>query len=329
MLSSNKSKKYNLLCEDDEELRVDIFLMENIHGHSRSFFQKCIKEELLKVNGKIVKASYILRKGDEIEFQVPPLQAAEPEPQNIPLNILYEDDDLIVLNKQSNLAVHPAPGTPDKTLVNALLYHIKGLSGIGGVIRPGIVHRLDKDTSGVMLVAKSDKAHQVLSERIKTRHVKRIYQAIVWGVPKENCGVIEAPIGRNPKNPLYFSVNLKKGKLARTYYENIEVFENFSLLRLSLETGRTHQIRVHLLHIGHPIVGEPIYCKKRTNEQLAPIKKKTPKIFSALQSINRQLLHSTEIYFNHPISDKPMFFRSEPPDDFSTFLSILRQESKI
>ncbi len=320
--------KYNFIYNLDNQDRVDHFLSDNIEGHSRSFYQKCIKGGFLTVNGKLVKSNYKLKNFDKIEFTIPPPEPPEPEPQNIPINIVYEDEHILVINKQTDLVVHPAPGNPDNTLVNALLYHIKDLSGIGGVIRPGIVHRLDKDTSGLMLIAKSDAAHTILSERIKNREVKRIYQAIVWGIPKENHATIDAPIGRNPKDNFYWTVNYKNGKPARTYYETIEIFKYFSLLRLSLETGRTHQIRVHLLHIKHPVVGDPVYFIKTTNEQEAILKKECPKIYSALKSINRQILHSSEIYFNHPLTNQPLFFKSIPPDDFTSFLNLLFKYNK-
>lgn len=328
MESTAEPTVFKYVYDEIEARRIDHFLTEKIEGHSRSLIQKWIKDGRLCVNGEAVKSNYKPRFNDEIELVIPPPEPAEPLPQEIPLDILFEDKDIIVLNKQHGLAVHPAPGTPDKTLVNALLYHIKNLSGIGGVLRPGIVHRLDKDTTGVMIVAKNDASHRILAERIKNRSVKRVYHAIIWGVPKENYGVIEAPIGRNPAKNFLWAVNYEKGKSARTYYETIETFRNFSLLRLILETGRTHQIRVHMQHLGHPIVGDPLYIKKVSKELADDLKKHSIKVFTELKSITRQLLHSYELNFNHPISDEPLFFNAPYPGDFNTFLSMLRKYCK-
>ena len=329
MNSSETQKIISFRGEDISGRRVDQYLTEKLPEFSRSLIQKWIKDGAVLVNGVSVKQNHKIRLGDQVEVKIPPPAPAIPEPQNIPLNILFEDEHLIILNKQHGIVVHPAPGNPDRTLVNALLFHTSGLSGIGGVIRPGIVHRLDKDTSGLMLIAKTDTAHKILSANIANRSVKRIYRAIIWGTFKEKHGSIEIPIGRSSHNKLKWAVNWKDGKIARTHFKSLEIFTHFSLVELSLDTGRTHQIRIHLSYIGNPVVGDPVYSKRSAQERLGLIENESPKIFPVLQSINRQLLHAVELHFNHPITEEPMDFKSEPPDDFRTFLQVLRNEDQV
>jgi len=247
-------------------------------------------------------------RGDQIEIILPPPVPAEPRAQAIALKIVFEDEHMLVIDKPAGLVVHPAPGSPDGTLVNALLAHCsETLSGIGGVARPGIVHRLDKDTSGLMVVAKHDRAHQGLSAQLLDRSLGRTYLAFVWGTPTPRAGKIDAPIGRHPVDRKKMAV-VKSGRSAVTHYEVLEILDGASLVKCKLETGRTHQIRVHLSHIGHPLVGDPVYGKGR----------RPPPI-----PLARQALHATEIRFIHPVTGKPMTFHSDLPPDLSALQSVL------
>lgn len=279
---------------------------------SRARAQALIASGLVKMNGKVVDSNRVsVAIGDKIEIILPPAVPAEPEAQDIALNIVFEDEHMLVIDKPVGLVVHPAPGSPDGTLVNALLAHCGDtLSGVGGVKRPGIVHRLDKDTSGLMVVAKSDQAHQGLSAQLLDHSLGRTYLAFVWGVPAPRAGKIDAAIGRHPTQRQKMSV-LKSGtrdaREAVTHYEVLESFGGVSLVRCKLETGRTHQIRVHLSHIGHPLVGDPVYGKGRP----PPI------------PLPRQALHAAEIRFVHPVSEKEMTFHSDLPPDLSALKSAL------
>ncbi len=263
----------------------------------------------------IEEPSRKVKRGECFVVDIPPAVQAEPEPQALDLDIVYEDGDLLVVDKPAGLVVHPAPGNPDRTLVNALLAHCgASLSGIGGVRRPGIVHRLDKDTSGIMVVAKNDEAHQALSRLFATHDLTRAYLALVWGAPKPRSGVIDAAIGRHPKDRKRMAVRQSGGRAARTDYQ---VEENFgsplhptaSLVRCRLHTGRTHQVRVHLAHIGCPVVGDPVYGSRRN--RVGP---------QALKSFNRQALHAAVLAFRHPRTGQEMNFASELPQDFRTLL---------
>ncbi len=294
--------------EKDEGIRIDKYLTQIFEDKSRSFIQGLIEKENIKVNGKIPKSNYKLRKSDEIEIIIPEPQILKVEPENIPIDIVYEDEDVIVVNKPQGMVVHPAPGNYNGTLVNALLYHCKDLSSINGVIRPGIVHRIDKDTSGILVVAKNDEAHNKLSEQLKDHSMKREYYALIEGRLKNDSGTIDKPLGRNKKDRLKIGI-VEDGKRAVTHYEVLERYNGYTLIKCVLETGRTHQIRVHMSSIGFPLVGDPLYGFKRQKFK-----------------VEGQVLHAKTLGFIHPRSGKYMEFTSELPQYFEDLLNKLRNE---
>lgn len=250
--------------ENEEGERVDRFLAGEMEERSRSYIQKLIKEGNIKINGRPVKASYRLALGDQAEVIIPEIEDIEIVPENIPLDILYEDGDIIIVNKPKQMVVHPAPGHERGTLVNALMYHCQDeLSGIGGSRRPGIVHRIDMDTTGSLVVCKNDMAHQSLSLQLKEHSINRIYEAVVHGNIKEDSGVINAPVGRHPLDRKKMSTHSKNGRAAVTHYDVLKRFGDYTYIRCRLETGRTHQIRVHMAETGHPIVGDRVYGPKK------------------------------------------------------------------
>ncbi|MBR2372541.1 MAG: RluA family pseudouridine synthase, partial [Clostridia bacterium] len=279
-----------VIPEDNDGDRLDTAVSDNLTDISRARCQKLIKDGAVWLNGKIEKASKTVREGDVAEVLIPELKPVELLPQDIPLDIVWQDENMAVINKQQGLTVHPANGVYTDTLVNALLYHIKDLSGINGDIRPGIVHRLDKDTSGLMVVAKNDVAHRSLAEQISTKTCRRIYYALVEGVVKNDTGFVEKPIGRSKSDRKKMGI-VPDGKYAKTFYTVVERFEKNTLMKFELTTGRTHQIRVHTQYLGHPVVGDKTYGFKNQRFDLAG-----------------QLLHSKEINFVHPISGKQMSF---------------------
>ena len=289
---------------------------------SRTYIQKLIREGAITVNGKPSKPGYKLRAGDQISLTLPdprPLQRVEPEP--IPLDILYEDSALIVVNKPAGMIVHPAGDVQSGTLVNALLSHCDTLPGIGGVQRPGIVHRLDKDTSGVIVTAKTDFAHRHLSAQFEARTTTRHYYAVVCGVPPNETGTINAPIIRRPRDKRKMTVTGTSGRHAVTHYHLLERYDRFSLLKLRLETGRIHQIRVHLSHIGHPVAGDHVYGGGYARSAHdAP----TLAVKEALVALNRQALHAHTLGFTHPETDERLTFSAPMPDDMRLFVETLR-----
>lgn len=295
----------------DEELsgqRADKLLALVLADYSRSFTQNLFADNLVFCKGKPVSKSFKAKAGDIIEFTVPEPQMLSLEPEDIPLEIVYEDSDLLVVNKPRGMVVHPAPGNYSGTLVNALLHHCKGnLSGINGIIRPGIVHRIDKDTSGLLLVAKNDSAHVSLSEQIKAHSLAREYRAVIHGHLKEQSGIVDAPIGRSPSDRKKMCVTDKNSKNAVTHYEVLEEYKDFSFVKLRLETGRTHQIRVHMAYLGHPVAGDPVYGPK-----------------NGVTKLNGQCLHAGLLGFVHPASGK--FFRTEAPlpEYFTDFLRRIK-----
>ena len=310
-------------------MRLDRWLVAQRPEQSRSRIQKFIDAGYVRVNGVTGRAKTPLRRGDVVELWMPP---PEPLPylvaQEMALDVLFEDAHLIVLNKPAGLTVHPAPGNKDGTLVNALLHHCPDLPGIGGEMRPGIVHRLDKDTSGLLVVAKNDKAHHGLSEQFAAHgrdgRLERSYLALVWGVPERRTGTIAAAIDRSTANRQKMAVS--RGANAREAITHYEVLESFgkppvaSLLRCGLETGRTHQIRVHMAHIGHPLLGDEVYGSGfRT-----AARKLDPEAREALNQLKRQALHATTLGFEHPLTGQPLRFESPAPDDFATLLTALR-----
>ena len=302
------------ITSDDIGKRLDIFVSETA-GVTRSAAQRLIEDEFVTVNGKPAAKNYRLRAGDNVETELPEPVPLDAEPQDIPLDIVYEDADLLVVNKPKGMVVHPAPGNPDRTLVNALLWHIRDLSGINGVMRPGIVHRIDKDTSGLLIVAKNDAAHLALADQIKAHSFEREYQAIVVGTPRDERGTIDAPIGRNPRDRKKMAV-VPDGRPARTHYQLLERFDGFSHLSLTLETGRTHQIRVHMASIGHPVMGDEVYGANRTR-----FEKQEAKLISG------QCLHAKRIGFVHPTTGEFLRFDSELPEYFTELLRLLRGQN--
>lgn len=266
-----------------------------------------IKQGLVLVNGQQKKAKYTVQAGDVICFELPKEEALEYQAQNIPLDIIYEDDALAIINKPQGMVVHPSAGHPSGTMVNALMYHIKDLSSINGVVRPGIVHRIDKDTSGLLMVAKTDAAHQALAEELKAKKSLRKYLAIVHGNLPNDRGMIEAPIGRSEKDRKKQAVTAK-GKEAVTRFTVLERFGDYSLVELQLETGRTHQIRVHMAYIGHPVAGDPLYGPRKT------------------LSGHGQFLHAKTLGLTHPMTGKEMIFTVEAPEIFQKVLKLLRKK---
>lgn len=305
-------KELLVIGPQHQNARADQAVSELLPQLTRSAVQK------LMLSGSILRGGVPLSKNDRlaagqtVEVRLPdPVPLAQAEPQNIPLDIVYEDDDLLVVNKPKGMVVHPAPGNPDRTLVNALLYHCgTSLSGINGIIRPGIVHRIDKDTSGLLIVAKNDFAHQSLAAQIKEHSFTREYEAVVYGHLREQSGTVDAPIGRHPADRKKMTVTEKNSRRAVTQYQVLEELPGFSYVRLRLETGRTHQIRVHMAYLGHPVAGDPVYGPKK-----------------AIAALNGQCLHARVIGFRHPRDGRYIELTSPLPPYFTAFLDRLRAGS--
>ena len=297
---------------ENENKRIDAYLSEKLEDTSRVAIQRLIANGKVLVNGKTTKASYKVQAGDKIELEEEVPVEVSLKAQDIPLDIIYEDEDMIVVNKPKGMVVHPANGNPDGTLVNAIMAICKdSLSGIGGEIRPGIVHRLDKDTSGIIIVAKNDKAHINLSEQIKEHKVKKTYIALVRGIVKENEATINMPIGRSEKDRKKMAVT-RKGKEAITHFKVLERYDKYTLLQVNIETGRTHQIRVHLSQIGYPIVGDEVYSNGK-NEW----------------NVKGQCLHAKSLDFTHPTTEKMMHLEAELPDYFENILEDLEKRKRF
>lgn len=301
-------RKELFVTEDISGDRIDKFLSEQCEELSRSFLQKLLKAGEIFVNGKPVKASYRVLDGDSILFEVP--EATDPEilPEDIPLDIVYEDHDVILVNKPKGMVVHPAAGHYTHTLVNALMYHCReDLSGINGVLRPGIVHRIDMDTTGILIACKNDLAHNSIAAQLKEHSITRRYEAIVHGVLKDEEGTVDAPIGRNPQDRKKMCINHQNGKQAVTHYRVLKRFHDFTHIECRLETGRTHQIRVHMASIGHPLLGDAVYGPSK-----CPYK------------LQGQTLHAGVLGFVHPRSGEYMEFRAPRPEYFERLLKILQ-----
>lgn len=291
------------------ETRIDKYLAELDSELTRSAVQKLIDDEMVTVNGVVPRKNMKLKEGDKILLTVPEPVPPEALPENIPLDIVYEDDDLLVVNKPRGMVVHPAAGNPDGTLVNALLYHCgDSLSGINGILRPGIVHRIDKDTSGLLIVAKNDFSHRLLAEQIKEHSFTRKYQAVVCGNIKDDSGTINAPIGRHPTDRKKMTVTLKNSREAVTHYRVMARYRGYTHVELTLETGRTHQIRVHMAHIGHPVAGDPVYGGK-----------------NYLKKLDGQCLHAYYISFVHPRTNETLTLSAPLPQYFTDFLGTLSE----
>ena len=304
------NKEEYKINEDLVGIRLDKAISMKDKDLSRVAVQRLIDEENILVNGKKTKSSYKLNLDDIVTIIKKEAKETEIKPQDIPLDIVYEDNDILVVNKQKGLVVHPGNGNPDGTLVNAIMNHCKeSLSGIGGEIRPGIVHRLDKDTSGILIIAKNDKAHINISEQIKNHEVKKTYIALVRGIVRENMATIDMPIARSNKDRTKMAVS-KNGKNAITHIKVLERFKGFTLLEVNIETGRTHQIRVHLSEIGYPIVGDYVYSNGKNQFNVVG-----------------QMLHSMRIEFKHPVTNKQMKLEAELPEYFKEVLISLRKEN--
>jgi len=299
--------------------RLDIFLAQSEAEISRSHVKYAIEEGDVLVNDKTPKVSQKLKEGDVIILtQRPPIEATA-LPQDMPLNIVYEDEAIIVINKPAGMVVHPAPGNPDKTLVNALLFHCHDLSGIGGVLRPGIVHRLDKDTSGLIVAAKSDDAHRSLSAQFEKHDVHKKYLALVWGDVKGNSGEIVLPVGRHTTNRKKMSTKSKRGKDALTLWKVRERYGVATLLEVEIKTGRTHQIRVHLSDRGYPVIGDAVYGNSAKINTV-----KDPLLKAKIKEFNRQALHAAQLSFIHPLKGERMMFTADMPQDLADLCAQLR-----
>jgi len=310
-LESDKqvSEEERMFFELEAGIRLDVGVTD-VLGKSRAFVQGLIAQDCIKVNGSPKKANYKVRQGDQIEVDFPILRESTAEPENIPLDILYEDEDVLVVNKRQGMVVHPAPGAWTGTMVNALLFHCHNLSGINGVLRPGIVHRIDKDTSGILVVAKNDIAHQGLAAQLKEHTMDRKYLALVHGAVLEPSGTVDAPIGRDPSDRKRMAVVFNHSKPAVTHYTVLERFSETTYLEVRLETGRTHQIRVHMVYVKHPVLGDPVYGTRKNKFGL-----------------NGQMLHAAHLGFEHPRSGKWMEFDAPVPKMFASLLEKLRAES--
>ena len=308
------------ITPNEKGLRLDVYLSQVKASVTRSQIKRMIEEEQVRINGKKTKPGYRLRLGDivTVETRAPIQYHAVPE--NIPLQILYEDQDLIVIDKPSGMVVHPAAGNYNRTLVNAVLYHCKDLAGIGGQLRPGIVHRLDKDTSGLIVLAKSEKILNDLQRQFKEHHVKKIYNALVLGNVQEDTGVIDLPVGRHPADRKKMSTISKRGKQALTRWRVLERFGFITFLELQIDTGRTHQIRVHLNAIGHPVLGDTVYGNAARKIQTITANA----VRSRLKMMKRQALHAGALSFIHPATKKYVEFSSPIPEDIMQQIEFFR-----
>ena len=296
-----------LAGEESKDLRLDVFLKQNIEEISRTYIQKLIKDGYANVNGTVPKTNYKVNSGDKVCLNVPETEEPDIVAQEMPLDIVYEDDDVILINKPKGMVVHPAAGHYTGTLVNGLMHHCKDkLSGINGVLRPGIVHRIDMDTTGILIACKNDVAHQKISEQLKEHSITRRYRALVYGVIKEDEGVVDAPIGRHPIDRKKMAINPKNGKNAITHYRVLERFREYTYIECELETGRTHQIRVHMASLHHPLVGDQVYGPEKN--------------YFHLQG---QCLHAMVLGFVHPRTHEYMEFCADLPQYFSELLKKL------
>lgn len=297
-----------IIDEAHQNLRVDKVISQMRDDLSRTTIQNYINEGRLTINGKAEKANYKVKLDDVLELEIPDPVDMTIEAEDIPLDVVYEDKDVIVVNKPTGMIVHPSVGVYSGTLVNALLYHCKDLSGINGVNRPGIVHRIDKDTSGLLMVAKNDKAHSALSKQLQEHSVDRLYYALVHGVIEHNLGRIDAPIGRDPNDRQAYKVTDMNAREAITNFRVIERYHNYTLVECRLETGRTHQIRVHMAYIGHPVVGDPKYGRRKDNTDYG------------------QYLHAKVLGFIHPTTGEHLVFEAELPDYFKAMIDSIKEE---
>ena len=301
-------RKHLTVAPEEETLRLDVLLSRRVEGLTRSAVQRLLEEGKVSLQGRPLKKNHRLRAGEALELCLPDPVPTDARPQDIPLDIVYEDADVAVVNKPRGMVVHPAPGNPDGTLVNALLAHCgQSLSGVGGAIRPGIVHRIDKDTSGLLIIAKNDRAHLALSAQLKDHTLSRVYEAVAIGSLKEDRGTVDAPIGRSLRDRKRMAV-VPDGRRAVTHYQVLARYPGYTHLRCQLETGRTHQIRVHMAYLGHPLAGDPVYGPKNDPERLGG-----------------QCLHARELTFVHPTTGQTVHLTCPLPDWFSGFLDRLER----
>ena len=301
-------RKHLTVAPEEETLRLDVLLSRRVEGLTRSAAQRLLEEGKVSLQGRPLKKNHRLRAGEELELCLPDPVPTDARPQDIPLDIVYEDADVAVVNKPRGMVVHPAPGNPDGTLVNALLAHCgQSLSGVGGAIRPGIVHRIDKDPSGLLIIAKNDRAHLALSAQLKDHTLSRVYEAVAIGSLKEDRGTVDAPIGRSLRDRKRMAV-VPDGRRAVTHYQVLARYPGYTHLRCQLETGRTHQIRVHMAYLGHPLAGDPVYGPKNDPERLGG-----------------QCLHARELTFVHPTTGQTVHLTCPLPDWFSGFLDRLER----
>jgi 23S rRNA pseudouridine1911/1915/1917 synthase len=304
--------------------RLDAFLAAHLGGVSRSAIQRAIESSDVTVNDRAVRPSYKVRANDEIQVDLPAPAPLEARPEAIPLDIVYEDDEIIVINKPAGMVVHPGAGVSSGTLANALVFHFNQLSQSAGTLRPGIVHRLDVGTSGLMVVAKTDRAHLNLAAQFEARRVRKSYLALVYGQVKDNAGKIDAPIGRDPRNRVKMAVRpAGQGRRALTLYRVIERLSEFTLLEVEIKTGRTHQIRVHLAHRGHPVSGDSTYDSGRANNL------RNPRLRSSIEKLNRPFLHAAQLSFNHPATGLSLNFTAPLPAELQEFLRTARLEAGV
>jgi len=312
------------LSPRNEPARLDRALAEELSAVSRTVTQRWIHEGRVLLNGRPAKAAALVQGGEEIVLDLPPPEPIELSAEDVPLDILFEDDAFLIVNKPAGMSTHPAGPIRSGTLVNALLHHVRSLSGVGGDLRPGIVHRLDKGTSGLLVVAKTDDAHRRLAKELAQRKISRIYEAIVWGTVQLSSFTIDAPVGRHPQDRKRMAV-VERGKPARTHIRILESTALASHLEVSLETGRTHQIRVHLAHRGYPVVGDATYGgRKRRIHAGVEMRDRAARLLAALP---RPALHARELRLVHPFTGEPMAFRSPLPEDFAQGLAVLREDS--
>lgn len=307
-----EEERHTLTVEEGDKGRLDRFVSSSL-GLSRTRVQRLLAEGRITLDGRATKNSEAIEPGSSVEVLVPPAEPVEIEAEDLPVEIVYQDKALLVVNKAAGMVVHPAPGHRSGTLVNALLFHVHDLSGVGGRLRPGIVHRLDRETSGLLVVAKTDSAHRVLSTALKERRVKRLYQAATWGHLPESPMTIEAPIGRDPKDRKRMAV-VADGRPALTQARVLEHWLRAELLEVALKTGRTHQVRVHLSHVGHPVVGDPVYGVGWARGMGGPSRRWADEL---AKRAGRQFLHACELVFDHPDSGEQMRFRAELPPDLA------------
>lgn len=300
--------EYNFTVEIENQGRIDRFLSEHLPDLSRSFLQKVLKNEGVTVNNVVVKSNFKVKVGDEIRLVIDAPVEPDIIAEDIPIDIIYEDSDLLIVNKPKEMVVHPAAGHYSGTLVNAIMFHCKdSLSGINGVMRPGIVHRIDMNTTGSIVICKNDYAHQHVADLLKAHTIERKYHAIVHGVIKDDSGTVEGPIGRDERDRKKMSINHRNGKDAITHYKVLERFENYTYIECQLETGRTHQIRVHMASLGHPLLGDITYCNRKSKFNLTG-----------------QTLHAYTIGFPHPRSGEYMEFKAPLPEYFNKILQVLK-----